>query len=112
MNVEIAVFLLIFLSISSLATIGICFVEFRQNAAFLFPSNVQNIGETFMVFFVALCRISHVVAQYGFPSRLSSLGNPESGKGCGSNIEVWFIGSSFCKLTLHHLVCSYFWSKS
>ena len=50
MNVEIAVFLLIFLSISSLATIGICFVEFRQNAAFLFPSNVQNIGETFMVF--------------------------------------------------------------
>ena len=31
MNVEIAVFLLIFLSISSLATIGICFVEFRQD---------------------------------------------------------------------------------
>ena len=28
---EIAVFLLIFLSISSLATIGICFVEFRQD---------------------------------------------------------------------------------
>ena len=59
MNVEIAVFLLIFLSISSLATIGICFVEFRQNAAFLFPSDIHNIGQSVLhIFFVAPCRIS------------------------------------------------------